>query len=502
MSIALQDSYRMFVGGSWTDSREGRTFPIENPATGEQLCSVMEAQADDVGDAVAVARQAFEDRRWAGLRGRDRARVLQRAAGLLEERVDDFARLETLQIGRPYREMRSQLRRTPEWLEYFGAVAQTFEGSLPEFGGDHVNYVLREPIGVAGLVTPWNHPLLITMKKLSAALAAGNSVVIKPSEVAPVTPLLLAELLVEAGVPAGVVNVIPGFGAVTGKALTEHPGLGRLDITGGTATGRIVAAAAGRNLIPITAELGGKAPVLIFSDVDPKRASAGAAFGAFIAAGQTCVQGARILVQQEIIEPVLDSLVTRAASLRTGDPFDASTQLGPLVNTAALERVYGMVERARDQGATVLCGGRRASGPFVDRGYFYEATVIGDVATDMEIWREEVFGPVTVVASFRSEEEGIELANDTPYGLAATIWTENLSRAHRVARQLDAGVVWINDHHRIDPASPWGGYKASGMDRENGLEAYRSYTRTKSVIVNTSDEVFDWYATDLELRYS
>lgn len=500
--MQMRDRYLMFRDGDWTDSREGRTFEVENPATGHQICRVSEALAEDVDDAVKAARRAFEDGRWSELRGRDRARVLQRGAQLLEDRVDDFARLETLQIGRPYREMRSQLRRTPEWLEYFGAVAQTFEGSMPDFGGDHLNYVVREPLGVAGLVTPWNHPLLITMKKLSAALAAGNSVVIKPSELAPVTPLLLAELLAEAGLPDGVLNVVPGYGAVTGKALTEHPGLGRLDVTGGTATGRLVAEAAGRNLIPVTAELGGKAPVLIFNDVEPKRGAAGAAFSAFVAAGQTCIQGARILIQQDVLDPVTESLVSRAAGLRVGDPFDPTTQLGPLASAAAMNRVSGMVDRARAAGARILCGGRRARGTRVDDGYFYEATVITDVTPDMEIWREEVFGPVTVIVPFRTEEEAVALANDTPYGLAAAIWTESVSRAHRVARRLDVGVIWVNDHHRIDPASPWGGTKASGLDRENGIEAYRSYTQTKSVIVNTSDEVFDWYGTDEELRYS
>lgn len=500
--MQMRDRYLMFRDGDWTDSREGRTFEVENPATGHQICRVSEALAEDVDDAVKVARRAFEDGRWSERRGRDRARVLQRGAQLLEDRVDDFARLETLQIGRPYREMRSQLRRTPEWLEYFGAVAQTFEGSMPDFGGDHLNYVVREPLGVAGLVTPWNHPLLITMKKLSAALAAGNSVVIKPSELAPVTPLLLAELLAEAGLPDGVLNVVPGYGAVTGKALTEHPGLGRLDVTGGTATGRLVAEAAGRNLIPVTAELGGKAPVLIFNDVEPKRGAAGAAFSAFVAAGQTCIQGARILIQQDVLDPVTESLVSRAAGLRVGDPFDPTTQLGPLASAAAMNRVSGMVDRARAAGARILCGGRRARGTRVDDGYFYEATVITDVTPDMEIWREEVFGPVTVIVPFRTEEEAVALANDTPYGLAAAIWTESVSRAHRVARRLDVGVIWVNDHHRIDPASPWGGTKASGLDRENGIEAYRSYTQTKSVIVNTSDEVFDWYGTDEELRYS
>jgi acyl-CoA reductase-like NAD-dependent aldehyde dehydrogenase len=492
----------LHVDGKDVPARDGATFEVRNPATGDHLYDVAHATAEDVDAAVSAARAAFGDRRWSGIRPRDRARVLNRAAALLADRITEYARLETLQIGRPLREMRAQLGRLPEWLEYFGAVAQTAEGSVPDFGPGYLNVVHRVPLGVAGLITPWNHPLLITMKKLSAALAAGNSLVIKPSELGPAVPAALVGLLEEAGIPPGVVNVVTGLGGTTGRFLSEHRGLAKLDITGGTETGRVVAANAGRSLIPVTAELGGKAPVIVFGDADLTQAVAGAMFASFIATGQTCVQGARLLVQRSIYQPFIDQLAERTRSLRLGDPLEAATQIGPLVSRSQRDKVAGAVDTARAQGATVLCGGQIPAGPAYERGWFYEPTIVAGVTPEHDLWYEEVFGPVTLVVPFEDEADAVAKANDCPFGLASSVWTADIGRALRVTQRLDVGITWVNDHHRIDPSSPWGGSKDSGIGSENGLDAYRGYTRPKSVIINAASQPFDWYATAEDLRYS
>ena len=492
-SPLLGDSvHRPFIGGSRV-SGEG-TFDVECPATREVVARVEGAGASQVQEAVRVAQDAFESGEWPRLSTRARARVLHRVADGLESRISELARIDALCTGRPLRELEPQVGRLPEWFRYFAGIAEGLEGRVLPFPGSYLNYADRVPLGVVAQIVTWNHPLLLLVKKLAPALVTGNTVVVKPSELTPLTAMMLAETCTESGVPDGVVNVVPGFGPETGSALVGNPALAKIDFTGGTDTGRAIARQAAENLVPATLELGGKTPVIVFADVELERAVAGAMFAAFVATGQTCVSGARLLVQQGLFDPFVARLAQRVEEIRPGHPLDPASQLGPVVSERQLERVLSYLELARQEGAHVLAGGSRlALEEPLDRGYFVEPTVLSNVRPEMRVAREEIFGPVVCVLPFDSEDEALELANDAEFGLGAAIWTESLSRAHRVARRLRSGVVWINDHHRNDPSSPWGGFGLSGYGRENGWESLYAYTAVRNVVVNLSDETFDWF---------
>ncbi len=494
-------SWNMFIDGGYRPSSSGKTFPVANPTNGDVIAEVAEGDRADIDEAVGVAWRAFK--RWSEHSGAERGDIMHRVADVLERRLPELTTLEIDQIGRPRREMQAQLARLPEWFRYFGAVARTQEGTAPPFGGNYLNYTRRVPLGAVGLITPWNHPLLILTKKVAPAMAAGNAMVVKPSELAPVTPLLLGEILDEAGVPAGVYNAIPGYGATAGAALAEHSGIRKIDVTGGTETGKTIASLAGRNLTRVGAELGGKAAVIVFPDTDIKRSVAAALFASFIASGQTCVQGARLLVHRSIHDQVVEEVVRRTAAIRLGDPQDPKTQMGPMVSAKQRDLIEKYVAIGIEEGAVLATGGQRPAGADFDRGFYYLPTVFTGVTSQMRIAQEEIFGPVMCVIPFDSEDEAVAIANDSQFGLAASVWTEDVARAHRVAHRLESGIVWLNDHHRIDPSSPWGGFKMSGIGRENGLVAYHEYTQSQSVIVNLSGETFDWYADDDEpKRYS
>lgn len=475
-----------------------------NPANGTELCKVAAASAEDVNETIKYAQLAHETGIWSKMPAVTRSKVLSKLARILESRIQEIAEIETRQTGRALREMKAQLGRLPDWLDYYAALLRTHESYVAPTQGKLLNYVQRVPLGVVAQITPFNHPLLIAVKKIAPALAAGNCVIVKPSELAPITVLEFAKMAELAGVPPGVLSVLPGYGAVTGKALVSHPLIRKVDITAGTATGRAIGSIVGENLASYTAELGGKAPIVVFNDADLDSAVNGAAFACFVASGQTCVSGTRLIVQDGIYQTFMARFLEKVESIRArmGDPMNPKSTMGTVISLRQLEKIEEMMSKTR---GTVVTGGARMQGVSDLDGYdfsqgaFFPPTIVADVSVEDELWQEEVFGPVVVVKNFQTEEEGVQLANHCKYGLGAGIWTQDLSRAHRVSAEMEAGLTWVNTHHRNDPSSPWGGMKESGIGRENGLEAFAAYTQSKSTIVNiaSADEtrvVDDWFA--------
>lgn len=485
--------YGLHYGGVWQDARSTTTLLVSSPATGEPIAEVPQADASDVDAAARAAAAAWPA--WRALEPLERGRHLGRFAELLRSRIGALATLESAVTGRPVREMTAQMSRIPEWLEYFGAIACGLEGQSNRVKGGFVTLTTYEPVGVCALLTPWNHPVLILVKKLAAALAAGNTCLVKPSELAPVSPLVLAEWAREAGLPAGTINVVTGA-AGTGEAVCAHPAVQMIDLTGGTATGRRVAAAAAARLIPCTLELGGKTPVVVFDDVPLEESVAGALFAAFVASGQTCVSGSRFLVARPMYERFVDAFARRAAALVVGDPADPATDVGPVISATARERCIDHVAHATRQGARLACGGGPPAGlpERLRAGHFVAPTVFVDVDPSMRLFREEVFGPVVSVTPFDDEAHAIALANDSDFALGAAVWTRDVARAHRFAAAVRAGVVWVNDHHKNDPRSVWGGWGDSGWGKENGWAALKEHMRARSIIVRTAPHFDDWFA--------
>lgn len=492
LTLLERQDFSLFVAGDWVDGADGERRDVRSPATRELLATVVEASASDIDAACDAAAGASAQ--WAATDTAERARLLRALAALIAERMDALASLESAVTGRPIREMRAQMSRIPEWLDYFAGIILGLEGEANRVKGGFLTYTQYRPYGVCALLTPWNHPVLILVKKLAAALAAGNTLVIKPSELAPVSPLILAAWAKEVGFPDGVVNVVTG-GAAAGAALVANRHVARIDLTGGTATGKRVAAAAAERLVPCTFELGGKTPVLVFEDAPQAEAVAGALFSGFVASGQTCVSGSRFLVQESVYESFLATLAERVSRLKVGDPADMTTDVGPVISAGSRDRCLSFIQDTMEAGARLIVGGKvpKLPTPF-DSGNFVPPTVFADVAPDMRLFCEEVFGPVVSVTPFRDEAHAIELANESEFALGASIWTRDILRAHRVAGRVRAGVTWINDHHKNDPRSIWGGFAASGYGKENGWDALTSYLVKSSVIVRTEETFADWFA--------
>ncbi|MCL6692331.1 aldehyde dehydrogenase family protein [Pseudomonas sp. R3.Fl] len=478
---------RNLINGQWKEAVSGETISVENPATEEVITHVPRGRHEDIDDAVRVARTTFESSAWRKIRPIDRGRILENIARKIEEHADELAYLESLDTGKAVSFAKIiDLPSTIDVFRYMGGWCSKLGGTTPPVsfdGREYHTYTRREPVGVVGAITPWNYPLALGSWKIASALAAGCTMVLKPTELTPLSTLRLAELCLEAGLPEGALNIVNGYGHEAGEALARHPGVDKITFTGSTVVGKKIVEYALGNMKRVTLELGGKSPSIVFADADLDQVGLGAALAVFFNSGQICFAASRLFVQDSVYDQVVESVAAAAGQFKVGNGLEPDTMLGPLVSRKQQERVLGYVRSGVEQGARLVCGGQAVG----DKGYFLQPTVFADADPSMRIAQEEIFGPVVSVIRFKDEAEAIRLANDTTYGLAANIWTRDIKKAHRVAHRLQAGSVWINCHGVIDPAAPFGGFKQSGWGREVSEEGLSAYTETKTVCALLDD---------------
>jgi aldehyde dehydrogenase (NAD+) len=482
--------YQLYIDGQWRDG--SAMFGSVDPYTGKVWAQIPSGAPADVDDAVTAARRAFDNGPWRRMRARERAGMLNELADLIEAAGDRLAIIESIDNGKAAREIRGQIRSLPNWYRYFAEWADKIHGeTIPEVAPGIVNITVREPLGVIAAITAFNSPLLLCAWKVAPALAAGNTVVVKPSEVSSASTLELAKLVEQAGFPRGVFNVVTGFGAEVGAPLAAHAGVDKLSFTGSTATGRAVMRGAAEHNAGVTLELGGKSANIVFADADIGAAANGAIAGAFSAGGQTCMAGSRLLVQEPVVDEISDRLSARARTIVLGDPLDPATEVGPIAFQQHRDRVLGFINSAVREGATPVAGGGRPSDPALADGFFVEPTVLRGVDNKMRVAREEIFGPVVSVIPFSEADEAVAIANDSDFGLAAGVWTRDLATAHTTAARLNTGSVWVNTYRRVSPASPTGGRRGSGVGRENGHDGLMEFTQVKSIWLNVAGEERD-----------